>query len=185
MPRLSARIDAKPCFRMIQNSGRSGSCWPAVLHCTSLEHAIACAVWPHNHAQLSTPSATPRHTVPTLSQAQSHPLSPRTHRSHSVTSTTPPSVNLSHSNAHAHLYAHTNSMPRRSLCCAAGLGAMRVCVCACAGTSAWSAPRARSDVASNSTHQTCVHPHPCLRCSCPRHLNRNSVAAAALFDKSL
>ena len=69
------------------------------------------------------------HTVPTLSQAQSHPLSPRTHRSHSVTSTIPPSVNLSHSNAHAHLYAHTNSMPRRSLCCAAGLGAMRVCVC--------------------------------------------------------
>jgi hypothetical protein len=75
LPRLSARIDAKPCFRMIQNSGRSGSCWPAVVHCTSPAHALACAVWPHNHAHLSTPNATPRHTVPTLSQAQSHPLS--------------------------------------------------------------------------------------------------------------
>jgi hypothetical protein len=166
LPRLSARIDAKPCFRMIQNSGRSGSCWPAVVHCTSPAHALACAVWPHNHAHLSTPNATPRHTVPTLSQAQSHPLSTY------------------------HTPTHTCTCARAQTRCrgdryAALLGSARcvcVCVCACAGTSAWSAPRARSDVASNSTHQTCVHPHPCLRCSCPRHLPRDSVAAVALFD---
>ena len=113
MPRLSARIDAKPCFRMIQCSGGSGSCWPAVLHCTSLEHAIACAVWPHNHAQLSTPSATPRHTVPTLSQAQSRPLS------------------TYHTPTHTCTCARTQTRYRGDRY-AALLGSARcVCVCAC------------------------------------------------------